>query len=79
MNSSVSVARRLVNTSGMVRAIDLKFSHVKDMGLSVGMDGSTAVPQKLWWQKVALKKCACNALIPEYCILQNITKYYPKY
>jgi hypothetical protein len=29
----VSFAWRLVNISGMVRAIDLKFSQVKDMGL----------------------------------------------
>jgi hypothetical protein len=29
----VSSARRLVNISGMVRAIDLTFSQVKDIGL----------------------------------------------
>jgi hypothetical protein len=29
----VSSARRLVNISGTARAIDLKFSQVKDMGL----------------------------------------------
>jgi hypothetical protein len=29
----VSSARRLVNISGTVRAIDLKFAQVKDMGL----------------------------------------------
>jgi hypothetical protein len=31
----VSSARRLVNISGMVRAIDLKFEQVKDMDLHV--------------------------------------------
>jgi hypothetical protein len=31
----VSSARRLVNISGTVRAIDLQFEQVKDMGLDV--------------------------------------------
>jgi hypothetical protein len=35
----VSSARRLVNISGTVRAIDLKFSQVKYMGLHVKWKG----------------------------------------
>jgi hypothetical protein len=39
----VSSARRLVNISGTVRAFDLKFSKVKDMGLWVYCSGTTTM------------------------------------
>jgi hypothetical protein len=35
ISSQVSSARILVNISGTVRVIDLKFSHVKDMGFNL--------------------------------------------
>jgi hypothetical protein len=39
----VSSARRLVNISGTLRAIDWKFSQVKDMGRPVRMEWFTVV------------------------------------
>jgi hypothetical protein len=43
----VSSARRLVNIYRTVRAIDLKFSQVKAIGLHAKMEGSTAAPKEI--------------------------------
>jgi hypothetical protein len=56
----VSSARRLLNISGTVRAIDMKFSQRKDMGLHVKIEGSTAAPLLPWWQKLELTEYLRN-------------------
>jgi hypothetical protein len=45
----LSSSKRLVSISGVVKAIELIFLQVKDMGLHVYMEGSTAAPPLPWW------------------------------
>jgi hypothetical protein len=57
----LSSERRLVNISGTVTAIYLKLSQVvKDMGLLVLIEGSTAAAPLPWWPNLELNEYLRN-------------------